>query len=113
MIGHLPHPSLFSRSDYDLTSSCWWHEQVDLGSVQEIRAVQLVNRADCCQDRLVGARIVVSQTTDYEAYNEARPFDTMSCGSVDEAESPIDEQEVIIKACEPGTTKYDIRQRRN
>ena len=76
--------------------------------MQEIRAVQLVNRADCCQDRLVGARIVVSQTTDYEAYNEARPFDTMSCGSVDEAESPIDEQEVIIKACEPGMTQYDI-----
>ena len=45
----------------------WW--QVDLGSVQEIRAVQLVNRADCCQDRLVGARIVVSQTTDYEDHS--------------------------------------------
>ena len=66
-------------------------------------AVQLVNRADCCQDRLVGARIVVSQTTDYEAFNPARPSDVISCGSVDEAESPIDEQDVIIKACEPGT----------
>ena len=66
-------------------------------------AVQFVNRADCCQDRLVGARIVVSQTTDYESSNPARPSDGMSCGSVDEAESPIDEQDVIIKACEPGT----------
>ena len=26
----------------------WW--QVDLGEVKNIRAVQLVNRADCCQD---------------------------------------------------------------
>ena len=26
----------------------WW--QVDLGQVQDIRAVQIVNRADCCQD---------------------------------------------------------------
>ena len=26
----------------------WW--QVDLGEVKDIRAVQLVNRADCCQD---------------------------------------------------------------
>ena len=68
----------------------WW--QVDLGSVQDIRAVQLVNRQDCCQDRLVGARIVVSQTSDYES---SRPGDIISCGSVDEAESPIDEQEVI------------------
>jgi len=26
----------------------WW--QVDLGQIQDIRAVQIVNRADCCQD---------------------------------------------------------------
>lgn len=26
----------------------WW--QVDLGHVEDVRAVQLVNRADCCQD---------------------------------------------------------------
>ena len=54
--------------------------------------MQLVNRQDCCQDRLVGARNVVSQTSDYES---SRPGDIISCGSVDEAESPIDEQEVI------------------
>ena len=77
----------------------WW--QVDLGSVQEIRAVQLVNRADCCQDRLVGARIVVSQTADYEDHSGGG---VVSCGSVDEAESPIEEQDVIIKVCELGTT---------
>ena len=75
----------------------WW--QVDLGSVQEIRAVQLVNRADCCQDRLIGARIVVSQTADYEDHVDG----VVSCGSVDEAESPIEEQDVIIKVCELGT----------
>ena len=79
----------------------WW--QVDLGSVQDIRAVQLVNRADCCEDRLVGARIVVSSTPNYEAFDAARPSDVVSCGSVDEAESPIGEQDVIIKACEPNT----------
>ena len=30
----------------DIVADRW---QVDLGSVQEIRAVQLVNRADCCE----------------------------------------------------------------
>ena len=76
----------------------WW--QVDLGSVQDIRAVQLVNRADCCQDRLVGARIIVSHTSDYEAGGATSA--PISCGSVDESESPIEEQDVIIKVCEPG-----------
>ena len=76
-----------------------------------------------CQDRLVGARIIVSETSDYTFAGE------QSCGSVDEAESPIgehdrlhtcttvlsgpcfhtdarcvaDEQEIIIKSCEADT----------
>ena len=61
-----------------------------------------MNRADCCQDRLVGARIVVSQTADYEAHGGVGG-DPVSCGSVDEAESPIEEQDLIIKVCELGT----------
>ena len=74
----------------------WW--QVDLGSVQEIRAVQLVNRADCCEDRLVGARIVVSSTPDYEERGGVGG-DPVSCGSVDEAESPIEEQDLEGRPC--------------
>ena len=59
----------------------WW--QVDLGSTKEVRAVQLVNRADCCQDRLVGARVIVSTLADYTS-DPSRPS---SCGSVTQAES--------------------------
>ena len=61
-----------------------------------------MNRADCCQDRLVGARIVVSSTPDYEERGGVGG-DPVSCGSVDEAESPIEEQDLIIKVCELGT----------
>ena len=88
-----------SQDGSDIVADRW---QVDLGSVQEIRAVQLVNRADCCEDRLVGARIVVSSTPDYEERGSGGG-DPVSCGSVDEAESPIGEQDVIIKVCELGT----------
>jgi hypothetical protein len=79
------------------TGPQWW--QVDLGtSQQEVRAIQLVNRADCCQDRLVGARVIVSSTSDYTA-REGRT----NCGSVTQAESEAGAESVIIKTCDPGT----------
>jgi hypothetical protein len=59
---------------------------VDLGSTKEVRAVQLVNRADCCQDRLVGARVIVSTLADYTSRHGAYP-EPSSCGSVTQAES--------------------------
>ena len=73
----------------------WW--QVDLGSVSQIRAVQLVNRADCCQDRLVGARVIISSTPDYTADGK------VNCGSVTADESAAGAQSLIIKTCDPGT----------
>jgi len=54
------------------TSSCthtqagdpeWW--QVDLGGMYSLNNFNLYHRTDCCQDRLVGANIMLSQTTDY------------------------------------------------
>lgn len=56
---------LYSRSTCTHTadSSPWW--QVDLGSSMLIDHVDIYHRTDCCQDRAVGARIVVSSSSDF------------------------------------------------
>ena len=41
----------------------WW--QVDLGDTYAVWDFQLYHRTDCCQDRLVGANIIVSRSTNY------------------------------------------------
>ena len=46
----------------------WW--QIDLGSVQSIGTVKIFNRDDCCQDRLNGVVVLVSDT----------PFDVSADG---------------------------------
>jgi hypothetical protein len=69
--------------------TAWW--QVDLGSTQSVRAVQLVNRADCCGERLNGAQVVVSATPDYSS----RPIE---CGTVYDAVAG----DVIIMSCGEG-----------
>lgn len=51
----------------DATGPTWW--QVDLGQVQEVRAVQLVNRADCCQDV---SGTTPEESTDMSVVNAAR-----------------------------------------
>ena len=43
----------------------WW--QVDLGGVMSVTDFSLYHRTDCCQDRLVGARIMLSSTSDYDS----------------------------------------------
>lgn len=72
-------------------NTAWW--QVDLGSVQHIRAVQLVNRADCCGDRINGAQVVVSRSADY-----TERAATVQCGTVHDAE----EGDVIVMSCGDG-----------
>ncbi len=72
-------------------NTAWW--QVDLGSVQHIRAVQLVNRADCCGDRINGAQVVVSRSADY-----TERAATVQCGSVHDAEAG----DVIVMSCGDG-----------
>lgn len=73
----------------------WW--QVDLGSAQLIRAVQLTNRVDCCSDRLDGAEVIVSATADYTAaapdavcgqvhVTAGNSIEIMSCGDETTAE---------------------------
>ena len=41
----------------------WW--QVDLGGFYAIYDFNLYHRTDCCQDRLIGARIMLSATSNY------------------------------------------------
>ena len=38
---------------------------MDLGAPYEVYNVNLYHRTDCCQDRLVGAHIIVSGSADY------------------------------------------------
>jgi len=47
-----------------LEANPWW--QVDLGASYAISDIEVYNRSDCCQERLDGAQIVISNT----------PFDT-------------------------------------
>ena len=43
----------------------WW--QVDLGSTYSIAEFKIFHRTDCCQDRLVSTRVVISDTDDYRS----------------------------------------------
>ncbi|MFB6520436.1 discoidin domain-containing protein [Streptomyces sp. NPDC056401] len=49
-----------SLSHTKLDTNAWW--QVDLGSLQPIRDVRVLNRTDCCQTRLSNFHLVVSAT---------------------------------------------------
>jgi len=66
----------------DVSVNPWW--QVDLGATHSISAIQVFNRSDCCQDRLGGATVFVSQ----------KPFDT----ALDPA----------ARAKQPGVTAYSL-----
>eukprot|EP01043_Picozoa_sp_COSAG02_P044667 COSAG02_NODE_4013_length_5905_cov_4686.361178_2_plen_1058_part_00 len=44
-------------------ASPWW--QVDLGSGMAIDHIDIYHRTDCCQDRAVGARVIVSNSADF------------------------------------------------
>jgi hypothetical protein len=57
----------------------WW--QVDLGSSAPVDTVTVYHRTDCCQDRLSGARILVSATADYSDSTECG---TLGGGGVDD-----------------------------
>ncbi|SEA71848.1 galactose-binding domain-containing protein [Leifsonia sp. 21MFCrub1.1] len=48
----------------DAGQDSWW--QVDLRRTATISAIEILNRTDCCQERLEGARLFLS----------AKPFDT-------------------------------------
>ena len=41
----------------------WW--QVDLGGLAHVDHVSVYHRTDCCQDRLQGAHVIVSRTSDF------------------------------------------------
>ena len=43
--------------------NAWW--QVDLGATAVVDRVSVFHRTNCCQDRLAGANVVVSSTTDF------------------------------------------------
>ena len=43
----------------------WW--QLDLGSAQQISRVVIHHRTDCCQGRMSGAAVVLSETSDFAA----------------------------------------------
>lgn len=41
----------------------WW--QVDLGEPYAVESVRIFHRSDCCQDRLSGATVFLSDSPDY------------------------------------------------
>ena len=41
----------------------WW--QVDLGATYEIHELRIYHRTDCCEDYLRGARVYISETSNY------------------------------------------------
>lgn len=41
----------------------WW--QVDLGALHSVETVSVYHRTDCCRDRLIGSRVVISDQADY------------------------------------------------
>jgi len=47
-----------SKSITQNETNAWW--EVDLGAVQEIKTIKVVNRKDCCQDRLSDFYVFVS-----------------------------------------------------
>eukprot|EP01043_Picozoa_sp_COSAG02_P022963 COSAG02_NODE_1211_length_13860_cov_3.931618_2_plen_1693_part_00 len=51
----------------------WW--QVDLGQSYEVRSVDIWHRSDCCQERLLDATVVVSDTADYTTGFTCGPID--------------------------------------
>jgi hypothetical protein len=56
-------------------AGAWW--QVNLGSSMPINHIDIYHRTDCCQDRAVGARVIVSNTADFHT--------GMACEVLDEA----------------------------
>nr|XP_046237212.1 uncharacterized protein LOC124054838 [Scatophagus argus] len=59
-------------------SNPWW--SVDLSAVHRVRAVTIINRQDCCSERLMGAEIWIGNS--YETYN-----DSYRCGSVSQVQA--------------------------
>ena len=87
----------------------WW--QVDLGSEYPVGYVDVYSRTGCCQDRLVGALVVVSETSHFTesghtcgTLSEAGGHpETMFCGVAGRYVSlymPYDGQNHIVQVCE-------------
>ena len=66
----------------------WW--QVDLGSAANVISVRLTNRQDCCEQRLGGVHVYVSETSDYRTYGTL-------CGTVSpHATTPESEAQIEL-----------------
>jgi hypothetical protein len=67
-------------------SDQWW--QIDLGGTYVVSAFNIYHRTDaCCMDRLVGAKVIVSETVDNLFGSSASLCDTLELGGVD---SPVE-----------------------
>lgn len=55
----IPDGGLYAHTTGDNPNE-WW--QVDLGSVQSIGDIKIFNRDSCCQDRLAGVSVLISDT---------------------------------------------------
>ena len=62
--GHWGSGSCTATADPAISGPAWW--QVDLGSSMAIKHIEVYHRTDCCQDRAVGARVVVSTSADFQ-----------------------------------------------
>jgi hypothetical protein len=60
----------------------WW--QVNLGGFFSVTELSLYHRTDCCQDRLVGARIMISDTNDYTSGSDC--YASTAGGNTDQPE---------------------------
>lgn len=54
--GVVGHSQEFTHTD-ELDPSPWW--EVDLGRWYVLSSIKVINRADCCKERLVGAKVVL------------------------------------------------------
>eukprot|EP01044_Picomonas_judraskeda_P007136 COSAG03_NODE_750_length_5996_cov_3.402408_2_plen_876_part_01 len=63
------------QGSYANAGTHWW--QVDLGQSVEVESVNIYHRTNCCQDRLLGANVVVSTSGDYASTGTV-------CGPVDD-----------------------------
>ena len=60
----------------------WW--QVDLGSPMPINHVDVYHRTDCCEERAVGARIIISSGSDFRSAERGTGGTSAECGSLAE-----------------------------
>ncbi|WP_171906722.1 alpha-N-acetylglucosaminidase TIM-barrel domain-containing protein [Jiangella alba] len=89
-------PSNFSHTAEDGSREPWW--QVDLGKVSDIGEIRVWNRADCCQDRVAGLYLFISD----------EPFTTTT---VEETVADADVRTIVLEEAAGRPTSVSVQGR--